>query len=99
MVQVLPYHKIKSFLNPLALNFSAYSDYFESKLNVHFKFNLVQKLEIPVGMPDFKLEFEVFLGFENDEFLRECQQGRKERVFVGVALKIMALIMSLVPET
>ena len=60
---------------------------------------MVQKLEIPVGMPDFKLEFEVFLGFENDEFLRECQQGRKERVVVGVALKIMALIMSLVPET
>ena len=50
-------------------------------------------------MPDFKLEFEIFLGFENDEFLRECQQGRKERVFVGVALKIIALIMSLVPET
>jgi len=60
---------------------------------------LVQKLEIPVGMPDFKLKFEVFLGFENDEFLRECQQSRKERVFVGVALKIIALVVSLVPET
>ena len=41
-------------------------------------------------MPDFKLKFEVFLGFENDEFLRECQQSRKVRVFVGVAIKIIA---------